>query len=205
MIEYNKQIGNIRFVNIIKTFKNIVKEIIELVRIQRNIINFFIKSEGFDFCFVNFKNPETWFQNDLMLAKIKITRKIAYVIWINGMTSKIDVSELNIVPLIAASTGNSSRITPNNGETPVMDNPVASLNNLIQKVLNTFGIPSNNGLTENELNQIFQEHQNARTTDKEQPKLSAEEYHLICKLLNREGINSGRIFYVLNRMVGDTV
>lgn len=46
---------------------------------------------------------------------------------------------------------------------------------------------------------------NAQETDKEQPLLNNEEYHLICKLLSKEGINSGRIFYVLNRMVDDTV
>lgn len=46
---------------------------------------------------------------------------------------------------------------------------------------------------------------NAQETDKEQPLLNTDEYHLICKLLNKEGINSGRIFYVLNRVVDDTV
>jgi len=54
-----------------------------------------------------------------------------------------------------------------NGETPVMDNPVAPLDDLIEKILNNFGIPSNNGWAENKLNKIFKEHQGARTTDKE--------------------------------------
>lgn len=140
MIEYNQPVGNVRFVNSLKTFKNIVKEIIELVKKQRNIINFFIKNEGFNFCFVNFKNPESWIQNDLMLAKIKITGKEAYVIWINGMTSKINVSELNIVPLTAASISNNRRINPNpeegslesmaNGESPNKDNSVGKIVNL---------------------------------------------------------------------------
>lgn len=129
MIEYNQPIGNVRFVNSLKTFKNIVKEIIELVRKQRNITNFFIKNEGFNFCFVNFKDLESYIQNDLMLAKVKITGEMAYVIWVNGMTSKIKVSELNIVPLTAASISNNRRINPNpqeegslesmaNGESP---------------------------------------------------------------------------------------
>lgn len=81
---------------------------------------------------------------------------------------------------LAASGSNTSRTTPNpekgseienlfqaNGETPVMDNPVAPLDDLIEKILNNFGIPSNNGWAENKLNKIFKEHQSARTTDKE--------------------------------------
>jgi hypothetical protein len=241
MIEYNQPVGNVRFVNILKTFKNILKAIVELTNKQNNTINFFIKENGYEFCFVNFKNPESWHQNDLMLAKVKITGKFADVKWINKMTANTYVSELNIVHISAASTGNSSRITPNNGETPFnidlfksfitmreafnqfmrdfdkiykKDNPVPSLNfvdEFLEKKPHWKSyIENSNSKSSNCVEWLLEDlrkftKENGRTTDKERRLLNNDEYHLICKLLEKEGIKSGKIFYVLNGIVDDTV
>ena len=171
---------------------------------------------------------------------------------IKQVTEKLNevINYINKKEKIAASSGNTRRITPNNGETPsslteeeinvifnafltsknkvdikIMkkikvinsfieekrDNPVASLDSFdldilqtIQNNLEDLGKLIHPQIVYN-IKLINSKLQNARTTDKEQPLLNIDEYNLICRLLNKEGINSGRIFYVLNRMVDDTV
>jgi len=142
---------------------------------------------------------------------------------------------------IAASTGNSSRITPNNGETPFnidlfksfitmreafnqfmrdfdkiykKDNPVPSLNfvdEFLEKKPHWKSyIENSNSKSSNCVEWLLEDlrkftKENGRTTDKERRLLNNDEYHLICKLLEKEGIKSGKIFYVLNGIVDDTV
>lgn len=112
LIAYKKtSIG--RIIDIIPTVKNIKEVLINLTRKQNDIYKFFSYNEDCELCFVNFKNPEPYYGNDLMLAKVfKLKNNIVYVEWINGMTSRIEESELNIVST-AALSGDTRRITPN--------------------------------------------------------------------------------------------
>lgn len=256
-------IEKFKFFDFSKIFKNIIDDIKNLFLFKSKIENFFILEPGENnLCFVNFKKGKWNIEghaNDLMLAKFHHHGWRTTVRWINGMSVTIPTENLqeafNIQQInIAASTGNSSRITPNpekgsekdclrkcfekalkgtisnydincsfenffenfqkiknraNGETPIMDNPVASLDNLEIDFLVMLAEHQQqqffNKSYSTKLTEIKFKLQNARTTDKERPLLNNYEYRLICKLLNKEGINSGRIFYVLNRMVDDTV